>query len=245
METSLHRELKARYGPDSGGRLEVTLGAFRIDAVAEDGELIEVQSGALGPLRGKLGRLLPDSRIRVVKPVTVARRVVRRSHRDGADLSARYSPKRGAVFDVFDDLVGLARVFPHRNLTVDVLAVEVDEVRLDRRRRPGYTVADRRLRAVVASVPLRVAADLWGLLPGGLGSPFSTRDLADHLGRPAAFAQRVAYCLRHSGAVETVGKAGNRRIYVRVGTRAPCPIPTWATGPSTPRVAAKRVSTDQ
>ena len=225
METSLHRELKERYGPVSGGRLEVTLGAFRIDAVAEDGELVEVQSGALGPLKGKLSRLLTDSRVRVVKPVTVARRVVRRSRRDGADLSARYSPKRGAVLDVFDDLVGLAKVFPHRNLTVDVLAVEVDEVRLNRRRWPGYTVADRRLRAVVATFPLRIPADLWSLLPGGLDSPFTTRELAEHLGRPAAFAQRVAYCLRHSGAVETVGKAGNRRIYARVGTRAPCPVP--------------------
>ncbi|MCA1685046.1 MAG: hypothetical protein LC745_03500 [Planctomycetia bacterium] len=217
METSLHRELKARYGPGSGGRQEVTLGGYRVDAVAGDGVLVEVQSGALGPLRGKLGRLLTGSTVRVVKPVVVARRVVNRARRDGADLSARFSPKRGTVADVFDDLVGLVRVFPHPNLHIDVLAVEVDEVRVTRRRRPGYSVVDRRLRGVVATVPLHLAADLWGLLPDGLDGPFTTRELADRLGRPLAFAQRVAYCLRLTGAVETVGKRGNRHVYARSG----------------------------
>jgi hypothetical protein len=216
VESSLHRELKERYGPGAGGRLEVSLGGFRVDAVAGDGELVEVQSGALGPLRSKLARLLPGARVRVVKPVVVARRVVRRARRDGPDLSARFSPKRGAVVDVFDDLVGLVQVFPHPNLRVDVLGVEVDEVRLARRRWPGYEVADRALRGVVARVPLRAAADLWGLLPPGLGdAPFTTRELAECLGRPAAFAQRVAYCLRLSGAAEAVGKVGNRRVYER------------------------------
>ena len=115
METSLHRQLKERYGPEAGGRLEVTLEGFRIDAVAADGALIEVQSGALGPLLAKL-------------------------------------------------------------------------------RRPG---------------------DLWSLLPAGLPETFTTRELADRLGRPLPFAQRVAYCLRHAGAAEVVGKRGNHRVYLR------------------------------
>ena len=101
---SLHRELKARYGPERGGRSEVILDAFRVDAVALDGVLVEVQSGSLGPLCAKLRRLLPTHRVRVVKPVVVARRVVWQARRDGADLSARLSPKRGALIDVFEGL---------------------------------------------------------------------------------------------------------------------------------------------
>lgn len=216
METSLHRELTERYGPGSGGRREVSLHGFRVDAVGGDGVVVEVQSGALGPLRGKLNRLLPAIPVRVVKPVVMARRLVRRTRRDGADLSSRRSPKRGAVVDVFDDLVGLARVFPHPNLEIEVLAVVVDEVRLPRRRWPGFVVADRALRAVVGRTGLRSPADLWGLLPGGLGDvPFTTRELAEALGRPLDFAQRVAYCLRLTGAASATGKHGNRRVYVR------------------------------
>lgn len=197
--------------------MEVAVKGYRIDAVAPDGALVEVQSGALGPLRAKLHRLLPEHRIRVIKPVVVERRVVRRARRDGADLSARRSPKRGSLLDVFDDLIGLARTFPHPNLTVDVLAVEIDEVRVPRRRWPGHQVVDRLLRTVVATVSLRDAADLWSLLPVALDGSFTTFDLADRLGRPLAFAQRVGYCLRLSGAAEMVGKRGNRLVYSKPG----------------------------
>jgi hypothetical protein len=128
---------------------------------------------------------------------------------------ARLSPKRGAVCDVFDDLIGLAAVFPHPNLRIDVLEVEIDEVRVLRRRWPGYAVADRRLRRVAGSVTLRKPGDLWRLFPAAepLDGPFTTSDLAARLNRPLEFAQRVAYCLRLAGAVETVGKSGNRRVY--------------------------------
>ena len=223
METSLHRELKERYGPGTGGRTEVSLSGYRVDAIGGDGTLVEVQSGALGPLRGKLATLLGRAgvSVRVVKPVVVARRVVRRARPEGADLSARFSPKRGSLADVFDDLVGLARTFPHPNLTVDVLAVEVDEIRVNRRRRPGYAVVDRRLRAVVETVRLRHAVDLWNLLTPAPNpdEPFTTADLAERFGRRRDFAQRVAYILRHSGAAGVVGKAGNHLVYLRPGVQ--------------------------
>jgi hypothetical protein len=126
------------------------------------------------------------------------------------------SPKRGSVVDAFENLVGLAGVFPHENLEVEVLGVEIDEVRVARpgRRRPW--LVDRRLRGIRSSHLLRHAADLWELFPPvDLDSPFTTAELAERLRRPVWFAQRVAYCLRLAGAVSTVGKAGNRRIYLR------------------------------
>lgn len=213
METSLHRELKERYGPACGGRSEVLLRGFRVDAVTPDGTVVEIQSGALGPLRAKLNRLLPEYCVRIVKPVVLARRVVRRTSRRGRDLSARFSPKRGCPTDIFDDFVGIARIFPHPNLLVEVLAVEIDEIRIPRRRWPGYSVLDRRLRSVLANIPLKEPRDLLALLPRALANPFTTRELAESLGRPIDFAQRVAYCLRVSGAVTSLDKIGNRRVY--------------------------------
>jgi hypothetical protein len=212
LETSLHRQLKEQYGRAA---VEVALEGYRIDAVAADGALVEVQSGPLGPLRPKLQRLLPAHRVRVIKPVILRRRLIRRDRPGGADLSARLSPRRGAVLDVFDDLVGVARLLPHPNLGIDVLAVEIDEIRLLRRRWPGYRVLDRRLSAVVATIALRQADDLWTLLPDSPPCPFTTRDLAARLQRPLDFAQRVAYCLRWAGAVTVVGKRGHAWIYSR------------------------------
>ena len=217
METSLHRLLKERYATGGSQRPEVAICGFRVDAVDDAGRLVEVQSGALGPLRGKLRRLLPEHRIRIVKPVVLKRRVVRRSRRDGPDLSARCSPKRGELHDVFDDLIGVVRVFPHANLDIEILGVTIEEVRVPRRRWPGYIVADRRLGAIHGTTSLVHAGDLWALLPERCDgrAAFTTRDLAQQLDRPLGFAQRVAYCLRLTGAARVVGKSGNHWVYLR------------------------------
>ncbi len=118
---------------------------------------------------------------------------------------------------MFDDLVGIVGIFPHVNLEIELLAITIDEVRVPRRRWPGYTVVDRCLDQVRGAIPITEASDLWGLLPTSCVSdePFTTRDLACRIERPLWFSQRVAYCLRRAGAVHVVGKAGNWVLYRR------------------------------
>ena len=142
---------------------------------------------------------------------------MRKSRREGPVLSARFSPKRGALLDVFDDLIGMVRVFPHCNLEIEVLGVAIEEIRIPRRRWPGYRVADRCLSEIHETASLIEARDLWALLPASCHDqePFTTHDLALKLDRPLSFAQRVAYCLRLTGAARVVGKTGNRLIYLR------------------------------
>lgn len=232
MESSLHRSLKERYAAAAGGRFEVSLQGYRIDAVDGDGRLVEVQSGSLGPLCNKLTRLLPEHRVRIVKPVILRRRLIRFHPSKRAESPARSSPKRGDLHDVFEDLVGFVRVFPHANLEIEVLGVTIDELRSPRRRRPGYKIVDRRLASISQSVVIARADDLWSLLPEACvgREPFTTQDLAHQLGRPEWFAQKVAYCLRQSGAARPVAKKGNRIIYVRRAVDSPCPgIPQRTT----------------
>jgi hypothetical protein len=209
--------LKERYASAGGGRSEVVIEGFRIDAVDESGLLVEIQSGALGPLRAKLARLLPNHRVKVVKPIAQEKRVIRRLRAQGPDISARRSPKRGSTIDLFADLVGLARVFPNPNLSLEVLAVSIDEIRIPRRRWPGYEIVDRCLTGSLGASVLVRSADLWGLLPAehDWAEPFTTADIARRIDRPLWFAQRVAYCLRLSGAAHTTGRSGNNRVYVK------------------------------
>ncbi len=215
METSLHRSLKEIHGLAAGGRCEVAVAGFRIDAVADDGTLVEIQTGSLGALKPKLRSLLPRHRIRVVKPVVLSRIVVRRGTAEGPDLSRRRSPRRGSLVDAFDDLASLAPLLTHPNLAVVVTGVEIEEIRLPRRRRPCFTVADRRLLAIKTVATIETADDLWNLLPAEFPrfEPFSTADLARELGTPRSFAQRAAYCLRCAGATQAVAKRGNSYIY--------------------------------
>src|SRR5436189_68760 len=77
-ETSLHRDLKALYAGDGhAARREVRWGDYRIDVVTA-GELVEIQHGSLAAIRGKVARLLERHRVRVVKPIVVEKRLIKR-----------------------------------------------------------------------------------------------------------------------------------------------------------------------
>jgi hypothetical protein len=105
----------------------------------------------------------------------------------------------------------------HPNFTLEIALVEEEEVRRpDAKkgwRRGGFVVEERRLVDVLETVELGSAEDLLGLLPEGMPDPFTTADLADGLGRSRHLAQEVAYCLRVSGVVETVGRDRRGILY--------------------------------
>lgn len=218
MERTLHRQLKERYAL-AGGRVEAWVEGLRIDAVEPDGTLVEVQTGSLGPLRGKLVRLLDAGHsVRVVKPIVTLKRIVKLASARGKVVSVRMSPKRGALLDVFEDLVGVARVWSREGLQLDLVEVAIDERRVARRRWPGFSVIDREVREVIACHRVQNARGLWDLVPGATEMPneFTTRDIAVSCDRSLWFAQRVAYCLHHAGVAPLVGKRGNSRVYARV-----------------------------
>lgn len=216
MESTLHRQLKELYG--SGGECEALVDGFRVDARTAGGMLVEVQSNALGPLRVKLERLREcGHRVKVVKPVALSRRIVRRTER-GRVVSTRRSPWRGSLLDVFEDLTGLAGWLGEAGSELEILGIEIEEHRVARRRWPGYGVVDRVLLDVCCVHTIRAPADLWDLIgPKRVPEPFTTLDLARVLNRPRWFAQKVAYCLRKSGAARPQGKRRNLIVYARAG----------------------------
>lgn len=222
MESTLHRQLKATVGVEAGGREEVRVLGYRIDAVAADGELVEIQNGTLAAIRAKVARLLESERVRIIKPVVLAKRIAWKAKR-GQDppTGSRKSPWRGEMLRAFDDLVSVAKVFPNPRLRIDLVGVEVEEVRIKRRRWPGHAVVDRSLIEVIETRTLKTPADLWDWIdPDGQfaeGDPFTTTELAERLGCSVHHAQKIAYVLRHTGAVSDLGKLGHRRLYARAG----------------------------
>ena len=219
METSLHRQLKALYA-GLEARVEQRLDGYRIDAVRGD-ELIEIQHGSLSAIGNKIERLLERHRVLVVKPLVVRKTLVRLRKKGGKEIERRQSPKRGSILDLFEELVYFTRLFPHPNLTIETPLVEVEERRYPghgRRRRwrqKDFQVEDQKLVAVVGVERFRTCADLWRLIPPGLAAPFHTAHLAEALGTRRPIAQRIAYCLRKTGAANVCGKAGNALLYQR------------------------------
>jgi hypothetical protein len=219
METTLHSQLKTLYA-GTEARVEERVEGFRVDAV-RDGQLVEIQHGSLAAIRTKIARLLVRHRVLVVKPLVVRKHLVRLACRGGPEVSRRLSPKQGELLDLFDELVCFTRVFPHPRLTLETPLVEVEERRFPghgrrrRWRRSDHEVEDQRLLAVLAVHRFRAAGDLLSLLPVDLPQPFHTGQLAGLLDTRRWIAQRIAYCLRQTGAAKVCGKAGNALLYQR------------------------------
>lgn len=217
METSLHRQLKEHYVADATQR-EVALNGYRIDAIRGK-RLIEIQHGSLAAIRDKIATLLATHSVTVVKPIIATKTLVKLDKRDGIEISRRASPKRGRVLDLFDELVYFTRVFPHKRLVLEVVLVDIEELRYPghgkrrRRRENDFQVADQRLLRVVESHSFRTLSDLRRLLPAELPATFHTGHLATCLKVSRGIAQRIAYCLRETGGVRVVGKEGNALLY--------------------------------
>ena len=213
-EKPLHAALKEWYRRD-GDMVEAPLEGFVVDLMRGD-LLIEIQTRGFSSMRRKFDRLLDLHPIRLVYPVAAKKWIVKLDG-DGRVASRRRSPKRGIPADVCGELVSFPSLLSHPHFTLEVALIEEEEVRRpDARkgwRRGGFVVEERRLVGVLETVELRSPEDLLGLLPRGMPDPFTTADLASGLGRSRHLAQEVAYCLRVSGAVETMGRDKRGILY--------------------------------
>ncbi len=219
MESTLHRQLKELYAghPD---QIEARCGRFRID-VMTDTELIEIQHGSLSAIRTKVKQLLRHHCVVVVKPIIVRKTLVKLERRGGKATSLRTSPRIGQLLDLFRELVYFTRVFPAKNLRLEVPLVDVEEWRFPGhgrrrwRRRHDYEIQEQKLITVRQIHKFQTAGDLWDAISVNLPCPFHTGDLARLTESQRRVAQQIVYCLRNMGAAKTVGKRGNALLYER------------------------------
>lgn len=217
-EKPLHASLKRWYARP-GDRVEHSVDGFVVDLVRGD-LLIEVQTTGLSAMRPKVIRLLAlGHRLRIVHPIPVDKWIVRVGE-DGEVLGRRKSPKHGQPSDIFAELVGIPDLVLEDGLEIELVSTIEEEYRHHTPgrswRRDGWSVAERRLVAVVGSLSIDDLDDLVRLLPAGLPETFTTAELSDQLGRTRRAAQQMAYCLRKVGALEPVGKRGRAIVYRQV-----------------------------
>ena len=215
-ERSLHAGLKRWYALP-GDRTEVPLKGCVIDLVRR-GTLIEIQTGSFAKLARKLTRLVRGHRVQLVHPIARRKWIVT-TDPDGNVLRRRASPKRGAYRDLFAELVRIPHLVGHPNFTLEVLIVEVEELRCaDGRgswRRRGVSIVDTRLLEVCDRRLFRTAADFARLLPQHLEEPFTNRTLAAAGAMPASLAGMTTYTLRRIGAIELVGRRNRAYLFAR------------------------------
>jgi hypothetical protein len=223
-EKPLHEALK-RWLAAPGDRCEARVGRYVVDIVRDD-EWIEIQTRHFAALRVKLARLLAreddsDSgsrhTLRLVYPLPVEKWIVRLDADGVTPLSRRRSPKRGALVDVFAELVHVPTLLAHPRFVLDVLCIQEEEARrFDGRRgwrRKGWVTHERRLIAVLDRHTFAAPADLLALLPDDLPALFTTAELAAGLGRSRRLAQQMVYTLRALDVIAVEGKRGRAVLY--------------------------------
>jgi hypothetical protein len=213
-ESSLHAGLKDWYA-QPGDKLESPVDGYWIDLV-RDRLLIEIQTGSFSAIKPKLTRLLKNYPVRLVYPITREKWIVRVTG-DGKIMGRRKSPKRGQGIALFQELVRIPKLVAHPNFTLEVLFTQEEEIRRDdgrgSRRNKYWSITDRRLLAVVDRLMLMLPKDYLYFLPHALPERFTVRELARALGQPYFKAGQMAYCLRHMGAIEVVGKRSKAILY--------------------------------
>jgi hypothetical protein len=214
-EKSLHSALKKWYARPKD-RMEVEVDGFHIDLIRRK-LLIEIQTANFSSLRRKLTTLIEKHPVRLVFPIAKEKWIVRVAKDGKTHLGRRKSPKKGNIFHLFDELVYIPGLITHPNFSLETLLVQEEEVRCDDGtgswRRNGLRIADHRLIDVLSQHIFRDTSDFLALIPPGLSEPYSTKDLADSIEQPRRVAQQMAYCLRHMGAIDVVGKNGNSLLY--------------------------------
>ena len=215
MATSLHQQLKEHYVSDPSSH-EIELGDYRIDAVAADGTLIEIQCASLSAIRDKIRKLTKSHKVVVVKPLAWKKKLLKKKRRNGKVLSSRYSPAHQTVPYIFLELVHFTSAFPHPNLQLDILLTEQHEIRVPARRktwRRKHSVLDRRLVGVEQTISVCTAKDLWDCLDTDVPVEFTTAELAEASDIPRWLAQKAAWCFRKMSFLEQTGKQGNSVVY--------------------------------
>ncbi len=232
-ETELHKKLKEFYAEKYHGKTEVPECDVICDILCDDSErtVIEIQTKGLHKLLPKILKLKDSHSIRVVHPLITELKIELRDE-EGNLIYRRKSPKKLALIDVFEELMGIYPILGEPWFTLEVLPVTCTEKRVrtkepvqlankSRRFMKNWYKAGRELASMQESIVLHGLASYINLLPEKAmqfrdGTPFCAKDLADAgCGRQN---YRILWGLKKTEAVEFAFKKGRTSYYRFAGT---------------------------
>ncbi len=216
-ERSMHANLKRLYA-EPGDCVEEKVGGYWVD-IRRGEQIIEIQTGSFSSLKRKLQVLLPDRPVRIVHPVAVEKWITKLAKDGTTFLSRRKSPKRGSLYDLFDELVSFPQLILDPNFSVEVVLIKEEELRCEDGkgswRRKGTSIKDHLLLEVTSRELFETGRDFLRLLPKDWTGPSTNREIATALKQPYFRIARMTYCLVRMNILRPVGKVGNSVLFER------------------------------
>ena len=126
-EKSLHAALKTWcFQPDD--QTEVPVDGYFIDIVRGD-LLIEVQTRNFSAIKAKLLTLTTQYPVRLIYPIAEQKWIVKLPTDGHSRQRRRKSPKRGTLFQIFEELVSFPELLANPNFSLHIVSIEEVEVR--------------------------------------------------------------------------------------------------------------------
>lgn len=217
-ESTVHAVLKNYYEPYQD-RQEQSVGGYVADIIGEDG-IIEIQTSQFSHLKEKLRAFLQVSRVTVVYPVYVKKKIITIDGDTGVIKSKRTSPLKESPYELFRELFPIAEFLKNENLSFRIVLLEADEYRIPpeclgkkKNRRGRLSVYDREPTALVDEIAIDNVYDWERLIPCLFDTDYTTADLALRAGISRADAQLALSALYRGGIVVRSGKEGNAFTY--------------------------------
>jgi hypothetical protein len=219
-EKTIHIVLKFALEPDQNNH-EIKVGSFYADIKNENG-IIEIQTRNFNTLRKKLALFLEENIVTIVFPVAFKKHLIWINNENGEITKRRKSPKIGSVYEIFFELYRIKQFLIHPNLRFKIVLIDIAEYRnLDgwsKDKKKGSSRHERIPENFIGIVDIKNVGDYAKLMPEKLPENFTSKDFKRESGLSQHKSQTALNVLRFVGAVEQVGKQGNRIVYKRGGS---------------------------
>ena len=230
-ENKLHSSLKAYYAIQNQGNTEVFTEGFIYDIIAQNGEIIEIQTKNLSKLLNKIDDALKkNKKIKVVHPIILQNTIIT-TDKNGKMISKRKSPKKGNLYDSLRELTGIYPILLNKNFTLELVYVNTiehrvrteDEVQSENKRRrhlKNWIKVNKELEEILYSKSLKNKNDYLDLLPKKLNSVFTFNEVKEGLKNEFKLplssqnkANLLLWLLKKMDLIEIKGKKGRAYLY--------------------------------
>jgi len=188
---------------------------YIIDLVRGD-TLVEIQTGNFSAIRKKLIHLVQREKVLLVYPIPKEKILI--TEISDEKETKRKSPRKGDIWMLFKELIRIPEIINHPNLSIEAVFVKIEEIkRKDGKgswRRKGDSILDRRLLQVFNRKRFEEPVDFLDVLPKGLSTNFSCRDLSKKADIDIGTARKAVYCLKKMNALDVAFKIGNELYYI-------------------------------
>ncbi len=215
-EGTVHAVLKNYYEPYTDSQ-EQSIGGYIADIVGEKG-IVEIQTGKFGNLSQKLKAFLNAAHVTIVYPIYTTKIMVNVDGETGEVLRRRKSPIHDAPEKIFRELFPISEFLLSERLSIDIVSLEVDEIRISaaalgkKPRRGGrLSVYDRVPTRLMGITEIASPRDWAKLLPCIYETDFTAVDAAKYMS--SEYASAAVGLLYRGGILERTGKKGRAYTY--------------------------------